>query len=143
MPQVNHRVVAKIVDASRAILDGHITLSRTLADAGIYPAIDIESSVSRAMPQIVDAEQQKLVSRFRHVYSIYQEHRDLIAVGAYRRGTDPRVDDAVLRWPSIIEFLRQSGDESVTTASSLAALRELLDAPLGEEADARVPGDVA
>jgi flagellum-specific ATP synthase len=119
-----------IVDASRAILDGHITLSRSLADAGIYPAIDIETSVSRAMPQIVSAEQQQLVSRFRHIYSIYQEHRDLIAVGAYRRGTDPRVDDAVARWPTIIEFLRQSGDEQVSNESSLAALRELLDAPV-------------
>lgn len=124
-----------IVDASRAILDGHITLSRSLADAGIYPAIDIETSVSRAMPQIVDAEHQELVSRFRHIYSTYQEHRDLIAVGAYRRGTDPRVDDAVARWPAIIQFLRQRGDEQVSNASSLAALRDLLDAPVNIDAD--------
>lgn len=124
-----------IVDASRAILDGHITLSRSLADAGIYPAIDVEASVSRAMPQIVDRNQQELTSRFRHIYSTYQEHRDLIAVGAYQSGTDPRVDDAIARWPAIIEFLRQAGDEQVNASSSLQALRELLDKPLGIDAD--------
>lgn len=123
-----------IVDASRAILDGHITLTRRLADAGIYPAIDIEASVSRAMPQVASREHQELLSRFRQIYSVYQEHRDLIAVGAYRQGTDPRVDDAIARWPAILDFLRQRGDERVCTESSIAALRELLDTPV--EADA-------
>jgi flagellum-specific ATP synthase len=115
-----------IVDAARAILDGHITLSRQLADAGVYPAIDIESSVSRAMSQIVGNEHQEMISRFRHLYSVYQEHRDLIAVGAYRRGSDPRVDEAVARWPAIVEFLRQHKDQRVDSAASLRDLRQLL-----------------
>lgn len=123
-----------VVDASRAILDGHITLSRRLAEAGIHPAIDIEMSVSRAMSQIVDREHERLVARFRQLYSIYQEHRDLIAVGAYRRGADPRVDEAVQMWPAILEFLRQHQTERVDSASSIAALRELL-APKREPAE--------
>ena len=123
-----------VVDASRAILDGHITLSRRLADAGIYPAVDIEFSVSRAMSQIVDREHERLVARFRQIYSIYQEHRDLIAVGAYRRGSDPRVDEAIQMWPAVLEFLRQHHHEQVDNESSLLQLRQLLDAPreLGE-----------
>jgi flagellum-specific ATP synthase len=118
-----------VVDAARAILDGHITLSRRLSEAGIHPAVDIEMSVSRAMSQIVDREHERLAARFRQIYATYQEHRDLIAVGAYRRGTDPRVDEAVQLWPAILEFLRQHQDERVDSASSIAALRELLAAP--------------
>ena len=118
-----------IVDAARAILDGHITLTRELADAGIYPAVDIESSVSRAMPHVISAERQELIGRFRHIYATYQAHRDLIAVGAYQSGTDPRVDDAVARWPAILAFLRQRADERVDTETSFAALRDVLDAP--------------
>lgn len=116
-----------IVDASRAILDGHISLSRKLADAGIYPAIDIEASVSRALTQIVSTEHQDLISRFRQVYSVYQEHRDLIAVGAYRRGTDPRVDDAITRWPAVLRFLRQHVHERVDSAASIRDLHALLE----------------
>lgn len=118
-----------IVDASRAILDGHISLSRQLADAGVYPAIDIEASVSRALTQIVSAEHQELISRFRQIYSVYQEHRDLISVGAYRSGTDPRVDDAMARWPAIIRFLRQHTHERVDSEASIRDLHALLDDP--------------
>lgn len=116
-----------IVDASRAILDGHISLSRKLADAGVYPAIDIEASVSRALTQIASTEHQELISRFRQIYSVYQEHRDLISVGAYRRGSDPRVDDAMARWPSIIRFLRQHVHERVDSEASIRDLHALLE----------------
>lgn len=116
-----------IVDASRAILDGHISLSRKLADAGVYPAIDIEASVSRALTQIASTEHQELISRFRQIYSVYQEHRDLISVGAYRRGSDPRVDDAIARWPSIIRFLRQHVHERVDSEASIRDLHALLE----------------
>ncbi len=122
-----------IVDASRAILDGHIVLSRNMADAGIYPAIDIESSVSRAMTQFVPDGQQQLVSRFRQVYSTYQENRDLVAVGAYQPGSNPQLDEAINLWPSIIEFLRQHQNENVDTASSVEQLRELFDAVAATE----------
>jgi flagellum-specific ATP synthase len=125
-----------IVDASRAILDGHIVLSRQLADSGLYPAVDIESSVSRAMTQITDESHQALITRFRSIYSIYQEHRDLIAVGAYQRGSDKRVDDAIVRWPAILEFLRQGERQRVDFASSVAALRTLLDGAPAEAAPA-------
>ena len=81
-----------IADAARAILDGHIVLSRRLAESGLYPAIDIEASISRAMHQISTREQLDLATRFKQVYSTYQQNRDLITVGAYRRGADPRVD---------------------------------------------------
>ncbi|HLT90957.1 MAG TPA: flagellar protein export ATPase FliI [Woeseiaceae bacterium] len=117
-----------IVDAARAILDGHIVLSRRIADAGLYPAVDVEASVSRALTQITPEAHQHLIGRFRRVYSLYQEHRDLIAVGAYQRGADPRVDDAVARWPAMLEFLRQGRHERVDFATSVAALERLLGA---------------
>ena len=75
-----------IADAARAILDGHIVLSRRLAESGLYPAIDVEASISRAMHQIATRDQLDLATRFRQVYSTYQQNRDLITVGAYRRG---------------------------------------------------------
>lgn len=119
-----------IVDASRAILDGHITLSRQFADAGIYPAVDIETSVSRAMPQITSDDHQQLISRFRQIYSVYQDHRDLIAVGAYQRGSDARVDEAIDRWPAMMEFVRQHQNERVDVQSSIDQLRNLLEGPI-------------
>lgn len=117
-----------IVDASRAILDGHIVLSRTMADAGIYPAVDVESSISRAMNQFASNSQQQLVSRFRQVYSTYQENRDLVAVGAYQPGSNPQLDEAIALWPAIIEFLRQHQNQKIDAKQSLASLRELFDA---------------
>ena len=117
-----------IVDASRAILDGHIVLSRNLADAGVYPAIDVESSVSRALTQFVGEGQQQLITRFRQVYSTYQENRDLISIGAYQPGSNPQLDEAVTMWPSVVEFLRQKHGEMVDAKQSLVALRDLLSA---------------
>lgn len=132
-----------VVDASRAILDGHIVLSRSMADAGIYPAIDIESSVSRAMTQFVSDTQQQLVTRFRQVYSIYQENRDLVSVGAYQPGSNPQLDEAIELWPSIIEFLRQSKDERVDSSSSLDELQKLFDAPESDVVSADIDTDQA
>lgn len=125
-----------IVDASRAILDGHIVLSRELAEAGHYPAIDIESSISRALHAIATDEHKKLITRFRQIYATYRHHRDLIAVGAYQGGSNPRVDEAIALWPSILEFLRQSQGERVDHETSIKALSELLQlaqAPEDEE----------
>jgi len=127
-----------IVDASRAILDGHIVLSRQLADAGVYPAIDIEASISRAMTQVTSVEHRELISHFRQIHATYQEHRDLIAVGAYQRGSDPRVDDALARWPSLIEFMRQELSSTVTRKESIDTLRLLLSTPATPVADAPV-----
>ena len=122
-----------IVDASRAILDGHIILSRSMADAGIYPAIDVEASVSRAMTQFVDEGQQQLITRFRQVYSLYQENRDLIAVGAYQPGSNPQLDEAISMWPSFIDFLRQHHSHCVDSTTSLTELKRLFDAVAAED----------
>ncbi len=115
-----------IADAARAILDGHIVLSRRLAESGLYPAIDIEASISRAMHAIATREQTDLATRFKQVYSNYQQNRDLIAVGAYRRGSDPRVDLAVDQWPKMLDFLRQDMYQPVGSEKSYADLKQLV-----------------
>lgn len=114
-----------IADAARAILDGHIVLSRELAESGHYPAIDIEHSISRAMIEIVDSEHNKLAQMFRHSYSIYQQNRDLINVGAYTYGTDARIDEAINMYPRLMAFLQQDMGKPMEWRSSLHALREL------------------
>jgi flagellum-specific ATP synthase len=115
-----------IADAARAILDGHIVLSRRLAESGLYPAIDVEASISRAMHQICTRDQLDLATRFKQVYSTYQQNRDLIAVGAYRRGSDPRVDLAVDQWPKMLDFLRQDMYEPVGIDRSYVDLQQLV-----------------
>jgi flagellum-specific ATP synthase len=102
-----------IADAARAILDGHIVLSRDLAEAGHYPAIDIEASISRVMPAVVAKEQMRAAQRFRQIYSAYRQRQDLIAVGAYQKGSDPQVDYAIAMYPTLSRFLQQEVDEPV------------------------------
>ncbi len=115
-----------IADAARAILDGHIVLSRQLADAGHYPAIDIESSVSRAQQQIISPEQSEQVNQFRAMYSIYQQNRDLINVGAYEKGTEPMLDKAIAMQPSLRQFLQQGMNEKVDIQQSVEDLLYLM-----------------
>jgi flagellum-specific ATP synthase len=115
-----------IADAARAILDGHIVLSRSMAEAGIYPALDIEASISRLAHEISSSEHFELASRFKRVFSAYQRNRDLIAIGAYQKGADPRVDEAIALWPKIEDFLRQRINDAAPFAQSVARLRELL-----------------
>ncbi|MEO0971920.1 MAG: flagellar protein export ATPase FliI [Pseudomonadota bacterium] len=125
-----------IVDSARAILDGHIVLSRELADAGLYPAIDIESSISRCMSEIAGDKQQRLVRRFRELYAAYRRNEDLIRVGAYAPGTDKEVDRAIAAWPHMVKFLSQELNESVTFEQStqdLAALMAALETPVSRE----------
>ncbi len=114
-----------IADAARAILDGHIVLSRRLADAGHYPAIDIEASVSRAMNDIAPRDQLRAARDFRRVYSQYQQNRDLISVGAYQRGSDEHIDQAIAMLPRLQDFLRQDMHERVTLQDSIDALYTL------------------
>ncbi|MGO2353158.1 MAG: flagellar protein export ATPase FliI [Marinomonas foliarum] len=111
-----------IADASRAILDGHIVLSRRLAEEGHYPAIDIEASISRAMPHIVSEDHLYGAMRVKQLYSKFQQNQDLISVGAYARGSDPDLDQAILQMPDIREFLQQSLTESFSIDESLQAL---------------------
>ncbi|MET3651723.1 flagellar protein export ATPase FliI [Dyella japonica] len=114
-----------IADASRAILDGHIVLSRDLAEAGHYPAIDIEASISRVMPAVVKREHLRSAQRFRQVYSAYRQQRDLIAVGAYQKGSDPQVDHAIAMWPKLRDFLQQEVDAPTTLADAIGGLEAL------------------
>ena len=114
-----------IADAARAILDGHIVLSRDLAEAGHYPAIDIEASISRVMPSVVNKEHMRSAQRFRQVYSAYRQQRDLISVGAYQKGSDARVDEAIVLWPRLSAFLQQEVDDPTNLADATAALAEV------------------
>ncbi|MCC7464333.1 MAG: flagellar protein export ATPase FliI [Gammaproteobacteria bacterium] len=118
-----------IVDAARAILDGHIVLARRIADSGRYPAIDIEASVSRVMHDIVDAAHLESARRLRQTSAQYEHNRDLIAIGAYQRGSDPRIDAAIARWPQIEAYLRQDMQARVSFADSVAQLGP----PIGDE----------
>ncbi len=115
-----------IADSARGVLDGHIVLSRNLADSGHFPAIDIEASVSRVMSDIVDTEHLQMAREVRRLYSLYQQNRDLISVGAYQPGSDRRIDHAIEKNPAIVEFLQQSMTEAVDIDRSLNELARLL-----------------
>jgi flagellum-specific ATP synthase len=114
-----------ISDSARAVLDGHIVLSRTLAEAGHYPAIDIEASISRAMPNLVSESQLSQARVFKQVYSRYQRNRDLITVGAYKAGTDPLIDQAIEAYPALESFLQQGMSERAAAGDSLNQLNSL------------------
>jgi len=114
-----------IADAARAILDGHVVLSRQLAESGHYPAIDIEASISRAMNDITTPAHKQAATAFKQLYSTYQQNRDLINVGAYQAGTDERIDAAVEAMPMLREFLCQDMHTPVPIKKSLADLMSL------------------
>lgn len=115
-----------IGDAARAILDGHIMLSRNLSDAGHYPAIDIESSVSRTMNSLISEQQFDRVRRFKQFYARYQRSRDLINIGAYVKGGDPVLDEAIVLQPQMESFLQQGMNEQARYDVSIAGLETLL-----------------
>ncbi len=117
-----------IADAARAILDGHIVLNRRLAEAGHYPAIDIEQSISRAMHSITSNAHQMAARRLKQLYSRYERSRDLISVGAYAPGSDPLLDQAIAKNDQIEGFLRQEIDERVGMLESLGQLTTLFGA---------------
>ena len=115
-----------IADAARAILDGHVVLSRALAETGHYPAIDIEQSASRVMHNVVSREHFELARRFRAVYSRYQKGRDLVQVGAYVPGSDPQLDEAIALQPAMTGFLQQSMFESSSMEQSLSGMAQAM-----------------
>jgi flagellum-specific ATP synthase len=115
-----------IADAARAILDGHMVLSRRIAEAGHYPAIDIEASISRVMHDVVAPEQFALARRFKQALSTYQQNRDLIAIGAYHKGSDPRIDAAIALWPNMQNFLQQDLAERVDYNRGLVELSAVI-----------------
>ncbi|HEY8354985.1 MAG TPA: flagellar protein export ATPase FliI [Methylophilaceae bacterium] len=116
-----------IADAARAILDGHIVLNRTLAEAGHYPAIDIEQSISRVMVNITDKAHQKAALRLKQLNSRYTRNQDLINVGAYEAGSDPVLDEAIARHEAIAAFLQQDINERADLGQSIRQLMELLE----------------
>lgn len=115
-----------VVDAARAILDGHIVLSRAIADAGLYPAIDLGPSISRLMPDLIDDVHLSLARFFRELYGRYMENRDLIAIGAYTPGHDSMLDLAVNAYPQLRHFLSQGMQEKASFLESRKKLEELL-----------------
>jgi flagellum-specific ATP synthase len=111
-----------IADAARAILDGHIVLSRSMAEAGTYPAIDIEASISRSMLLITDPEQQENARLLKESFATYRANQDLISVGAYRSGADPKIDRAISSQDAIREFIRQPLDERISFEDGVSEL---------------------
>ena len=114
-----------IADAVRGILDGHIVLSRKLAARNHYPAIDIAQSVSRLMTEITSSEHQALATRLRETMAAYQRVEDLINIGAYQKGSNPEVDQAIKLYPKIIDFLRQDTGEHFSFEETLQQLKEV------------------
>ena len=114
-----------IADSARAILDGHIVLSRELADAGHFPAIDIEKSVSRVMPAVVSQEHMIMARTIRQCLSTYTQSKELIQIGAYQKGSDPAVDQAIMIKPYIDEFTVQGMKEICPFKQSLEGLEQL------------------
>jgi len=117
-----------VVDTARAILDGHIVLSRDLAQQGIYPAIDVNQSISRLMNNIVSQPQQKNAQTLRKYLSKYNENKDLVLMGGYVQGQDPDLDQALALWPEILNFLHQDENEVCDFETSHDQLSKLLGA---------------
>ncbi|MFY8282093.1 flagellar protein export ATPase FliI [Pseudoalteromonas sp. SSMSWG5] len=115
-----------IADSARAILDGHIVLSRDLADSGHYPAIDIEKSISRVMPQVVSEAHMQQARVLKQVYSMYQQNKDMITLGAYQKGTDPMLDQAINMMPRVNQFLQQGMKDVISYDDGLQGLAQLL-----------------
>ena len=115
-----------IADAARAILDGHIVLSRALAESGHFPAIDIEASASRVMHNVASAQHLELARKFRNSYSRFMKSRDLVQLGAYVAGSDPETDRAIVLYPALQRFLMQDMHEAAPLERSLQQLAAAL-----------------
>ncbi|MFY0682414.1 MAG: FliI/YscN family ATPase [Thalassovita sp.] len=115
-----------VVDSARAILDGHMVLSRAQAQRGIYPAIDLPSSISRVMNDIVSPEHVEASQRLRRLISLYNENRDLMLMGGYSAGQDKDLDAAIALWPKIEAFIGQLKSEKVTFEQSAQQLLKLI-----------------
>ena len=114
-----------VVDTSRAILDGHIMLSRDQAQLGIYPAVDVSSSVSRVMNEIVDNKHVEASIKFRQLVTTYNENKDLLMMGGYTQGQDQTLDQAISLWPKITEFIKQQENKKESFSSSSTELMQV------------------
>ena len=115
-----------ISDSVRGIIDGHIVLERNIADKGRYPAIDILKSVSRMMPDCNTADENLVVSKARSLLASYEEMADMIRLGAYRKGSDPKIDEAIVYYPSLEQFLTQDKNEKIKIEDGYQQLTEIL-----------------
>ncbi|MCB9965791.1 MAG: flagellar protein export ATPase FliI [Rhodospirillales bacterium] len=115
-----------ISDAVRGIIDGHIVMDRAIADRGRYPAIDILKSISRALPKALSDERNAILKRAKQVISTYEDMAELIRLGAYRRGADKAVDEAIQLYPQLEEFLAQDKDDSTTIDQSFKRLKGIV-----------------
>ncbi|MDN5316635.1 MAG: flagellum-specific synthase, partial [Thermoanaerobacterium sp.] len=115
-----------ITDAVRGILDGHVVLSRKLANKGQYPAIDILASISRVMNDIVSDEHKNLSSKFKSILSVYEESEDLINIGAYAKGSNPKIDEAISLHDDMINYIKQNTDENYNFEDELNMLKNIL-----------------
>ncbi len=115
-----------VVDTVRGIVDGHIFLSRKIAEMNHYPAIDVLGSISRLFPEITDLEHQEAVAKMRKLLAVYRENKDLIDVGMYQAGQNPTLDIAIQMMPDINKFLQQRITESVDMESTLAHLKQMM-----------------
>ncbi|MEY8317362.1 flagellar protein export ATPase FliI [Oscillospiraceae bacterium 50-58] len=115
-----------IADTVRGILDGHIVLSRQLANANHFPAIDVGASISRLMVEIVSPEHRQLAGRLRDIMGVYEKNADLVSIGAYKAGTNPKLDHALSKMDAINQFLMQGTDEAFSYEESLEQLRRIL-----------------
>ncbi len=120
-----------VVDTARSILDGHIVLSRDLAQRGQYPAIDVAASLSRVMADVTTKQHQRSARRFRALISSYETNRDLVLMGAYRAGSDPELDLAIAMHSRLVDFIRQDTDQTVGLSQSGDALMQLFDDEAG------------
>jgi flagellum-specific ATP synthase len=120
-----------IADAARAILDGHIVLSRSLAEEGQFPAIDIEASISRVMQAIVPESQMRAMMLFKKYLSLYEKNKDLILLGAYAKGSDPMLDKAIIVRDKIKDYMMQGMNERVNHEDSVMQLSQLASAFMG------------
>jgi flagellar biosynthesis/type III secretory pathway ATPase len=115
-----------VADAVRSILDGHIVLSRRLASAGHYPAVDVLESVSRVMTAVTGEEHRRAAHRLLDMMATYREAEDLINIGAYVRGSNPRIDEALKNWEAIRKFLRQPSSEHAVYTESIDHLMAIM-----------------
>lgn len=115
-----------VADTVRGILDGHIVLSRKLANSNHFPAIDVNASISRLMTEIVGEEHKGLASQMRDILSLYEQNEDLISIGAYKAGTNPRLDHAISKIQQINDFLTQGIDEKFTLEETMSMMKKIL-----------------
>lgn len=115
-----------IADSARAILDGHIVLSRALAESSHYPAIDIEASISRVMTDLIDTQEEHKARLFKRLFSAYARNQDLLNVGAYVSGSDPLLDKAIGLFPDMQRFLQQDISEYYSYTESTNSLNEII-----------------